>query len=84
MKGKENLIKSPKYVIHLFGDICYAASSNLQNILHVLKISGCMMRSAVTNGSVQLGDFTVYQMKCVSICGPRFVIAIYLQNNRGD
>lgn len=29
LKGKENLIKSPKYVIHLFGDMCYAASSNL-------------------------------------------------------
>lgn len=52
LKGKENLIKSPKYVIHLFGDVCYAASSNLQNILHVLKISGCMMRSAVTNGLI--------------------------------
>lgn len=83
------------YMIQLFGD-CYSASSNLQGILHALKISGCMLRSAVTNGLIcctcaawKLYHVISYVLKYISIRVPKSVIPtssfpICLQNNRGD
>lgn len=50
MGSKENLSHLSMWCICL--ETCYAASSNLQGILHALKISGCMMHSAVTNGLI--------------------------------
>lgn len=97
LKGIERKSKPPKYMymIQLFGD-CYSASSNLQGILHAPEISGCMLRSAVTNGLIcctcaawKLYRVISYVLKYISIRVPKSVIPtssfpICLQNNRGD
>lgn len=96
LKGIERKSKPPiKYMIQLFGD-CYSAISNLQGILHAPEISGCMLRSAVTNGLIcctcaawKLYSVISYVLKYISIRVPKSVIPtssfpICLQNNRGD